>query len=333
MEIKKIKKMRIPTEGEIAHLQIENFIFEDEMKLTGKKLILLGLENTLVHLLNLRENKNVHICNFDKILKMITDDKVEEFGINIRPYLREFIEGIKNEYIITIFTKLPNSHADAILDVLDPDNKLFDFRLYRQNCYKISNEDEDFYIKDLRVFKNISPTNIVIVDNSVMSFAFNLNNIIPILPFVDNKGDIELKNLVIYLKYLYKCENIMEENKKIMEKLLNTISDVSDYYSPSVTEEEKSIEKAQISGNERGDINLDKIDTINTLLLKQNIVQNNFDSSSSNDSRSLMKCIMILNKCEQNIKGDGVYNTINSQSSENNFSQYDESYSDKKGRI
>ena len=42
----------------------------------------------------------------------------------------------------------------------------------------------------------------VIVDNSALSFAFNVNNGIPILPYYDNSRDEELKHLRYYLNCL-----------------------------------------------------------------------------------------------------------------------------------
>jgi CTD small phosphatase-like protein 2 len=40
----------------------------------------------------------------------------------------------------------------------------------------------------------------IIIDNNALSFAFNVNNGIPILPFFDDKNDEELRHLVYYLK-------------------------------------------------------------------------------------------------------------------------------------
>lgn len=42
----------------------------------------------------------------------------------------------------------------------------------------------------------------VLVDNSVLSFAMQLENGIPILPFYVNRADEELLHLVYYLKCL-----------------------------------------------------------------------------------------------------------------------------------
>ena len=46
-----------------------------------------------------------------------------------------------------------------------------------------------FKIKDLRIVKNRSLGDIIIVDNLVHSFGLQLDNGIPILDFVDNKED------------------------------------------------------------------------------------------------------------------------------------------------
>jgi CTD small phosphatase-like protein 2 len=59
---------------------------------------------------------------------------------------------------------------------------------------------EGTYIKDLRIF---TPTydlsDIVLVDNSVYSFAYHIDNGIPIISWYDNPSDHELRNLMEYL--------------------------------------------------------------------------------------------------------------------------------------
>lgn len=47
--------------------------------------------------------------------------------------------------------------------------KLFDFRLYRDHCIKTP---EGIYIKDLRILKNVNLANVIIVDNAVYSFGY-----------------------------------------------------------------------------------------------------------------------------------------------------------------
>jgi CTD small phosphatase-like protein 2 len=73
---------------------------------------------------------------------------------------------------------------------------LVDFRLYREHCIKTP---EGIYIKDLRIIENKSLYDLLIVDNAVYSFGYQLDNGIPIIPFYDDKEhDEELMHLVYY---------------------------------------------------------------------------------------------------------------------------------------
>ena len=53
--------------------------------------------------------------------------------------------------------------------------------MYRDSCIQT---EEGIYVKDLRIIANWSLKDIVIVDNAVYSFAFQLDNGIPIIPFI-----------------------------------------------------------------------------------------------------------------------------------------------------
>ena len=71
--------------------------------------------------------------------------------------------------------------------LIDPERRYP--RLYRQHCIKTN---EGVYIKDLRVVRNRKLKDIILVDNAVYSFGFQLTNGVPILPFYENKSDREL---------------------------------------------------------------------------------------------------------------------------------------------
>lgn len=48
---------------------------------------------------------------------------------------------------MVVFTASEPKYADAILNFIDPNNEIFEYRLYRQNCVST-----DFgYVKDLRI--------------------------------------------------------------------------------------------------------------------------------------------------------------------------------------
>jgi len=54
---------------------------------------------------------------------------------------------------VVIFTASHRAYADVVLDILDPEHKYIDFRMYREHCIQ---SPEGIYIKDLRVIENRS---------------------------------------------------------------------------------------------------------------------------------------------------------------------------------
>jgi CTD small phosphatase-like protein 2 len=65
-------------------------------------------------------------------------------------------------------------------------------------------------VKDLRILNNRNLKDLVIVDNSVYSFAFQIDNGIPIIPFYEDKEDEEMLHLIYYLNCLVDVEDVRE---------------------------------------------------------------------------------------------------------------------------
>lgn len=86
--------------------------------------------------------------------------------------------------------------------------------MYRQHCVQTP---EGYYIKDLRVIRNRSLQDMVIVDNSVYSFSYQIDNGIPIIPFYDDPGDEELLHLIFYLNCLATCDDVRQQNREAFE--------------------------------------------------------------------------------------------------------------------
>ena len=118
-------------------------------------------------------------------------------GINIRPYAKSILKELSQYFEVIIFTASHGCYANVVLDYLDPKHEYIDHRLFRDNCIQT---EEGVFVKDLRVFKNRDIKDIIIVDNAVYSFAYQLENGIPIIPYYDNKKDTQLKQLSVYLK-------------------------------------------------------------------------------------------------------------------------------------
>ena len=114
---------------------------------------------------------------------------------------------------MVVFTASDQDYADTIINYIEKEKKYFSLRLYRNNCLFI---EPGLYIKDLRIFNNFKNIkDIIILDNSLFSFANQLNNGILITSFFDDKNnDTFLSNFKDYLEYIKNEEDIREINKE-----------------------------------------------------------------------------------------------------------------------
>lgn len=81
-------------------------------------------------------------------------------------------------------------------------------------------------MKDLRIIRNRSLADMVIVDNSVYSFSYQLDNGIPIMNFYNDTEDEELLHLIFYLECLSTCQDVREQNREAFEltKMMKAIA-------------------------------------------------------------------------------------------------------------
>lgn len=70
------------------------------------------------------------------------------------------------------------------------------------------------YVKDLRIIQDRQIQDIILVDNSIVSFAFNLENGVPISAFTRQIQDEELLYLVSYLEEVYSFPDVREHISK-----------------------------------------------------------------------------------------------------------------------
>jgi len=131
--------------------------------------------------------------------------------VNIRPFSLELLKELKESFELVIFTASHSSYANKVIDYLDPQKNLIKHRLFREHCMVT---EQGIFIKDLRIFGDRKLENIILVDNALYSFAYQIENGVPIIPFYDNKQDKELLSLKIYLEGLNYTKDCREINKK-----------------------------------------------------------------------------------------------------------------------
>ena len=178
-----------------------------------KKIALFDLDETLIHCtgdIKIKKEKYQHVIEIK-----LPGKQAVQVGINIRPYWKQTLNLIKKKYYIVIYTASHQAYADAVLDFMDPQKKYFKYRLYRNNCSLIDVEGAKFYVKDLDIFNEYYDLkDIIIIDNSVLSFAFHLHNGIPIVPYYEEDKDGSLYVVGLYLMHIFKEEDLREANKK-----------------------------------------------------------------------------------------------------------------------
>lgn len=171
----------------------------------SKKTLVFDLDETLVHCCDDIETENP-----DVILPItFPTGEVVEAGINIRPNVYQCLREVSKDFEVFVFTASHQCYADVVLDYLDPQKKYIHQRFYRENCVNV----DGVYIKDLRIFGNRKLSEIVIVDNAAYSFAYQLDNGIPIISWHNDYFDKELLNLLDYLKAIEVAEDVRDVNR------------------------------------------------------------------------------------------------------------------------
>lgn len=122
----------------------------------------------------------------------------------------ECLKKLSSKYELMLFSDGARDVHTKIMDKIDPDNKIFSFKLYREHCYQ---SQDGYYVKDLRVI-NRPVESTVLVDNSTCCFGYQLANGVPVLPFTGDQSDVELLMLTEYLEWLMEKPNVRKPNRE-----------------------------------------------------------------------------------------------------------------------
>ena len=211
-DLAKMKNLRFEHAIEDKNIY-ENFPKDEIERLSkSKKILLLDLDETLIHADFAKEYENDTKNPYDTIVSFESENEINNVGIFLRPGVKLFLENLSKFFEIGIFTASVSEYADEVIKFLDPENNFIKFKLYRQNCVNVN---DILKVKDLRILKNFDLKNVVLVDNNMYSFAAQLSNGILINSFYFNKNDNELYNVYGYLmNYIYQAEDVRKVNEE-----------------------------------------------------------------------------------------------------------------------
>ena len=210
----------------------DNYNYDDKENRDSDLIVVLDLDECLIHSQFLKsgpdekyrqyeERPKAHAFNSNEEADSIIPSACESFRmslpdgdlvhVNKRPNLDTFLKEITSKYETHIFTAAMEVYASPLLDILDPNQDMFQGRYYRDHC--TFDPSLGVYVKDLKnAFrkkhsqegsnKRLNEGRVVLVDNNPMSFLANPCNGVLVSNFYDDPKDDTLQLVLDLLDQL-----------------------------------------------------------------------------------------------------------------------------------
>ncbi|CAD8045839.1 unnamed protein product [Paramecium sonneborni] len=184
----------------------------DTPKSHSRKVCVLDLDETLVHSQFKADN------GFDFSLDIIVQSQLFKVYVTIRPGVENFIETLSEYFEVIMWTASLKEYADPVMDIIDPSRRALT-RLYRDSCTQIQGGLTKNLNKLGRSLKDV-----LIIDNSQMSFIFQPENGFLIKDFITDKNDNELESLLPFLIWLSQQNDVRPVSQLYKQFLMNEIT-------------------------------------------------------------------------------------------------------------
>ena len=236
---KNIKKAKLNTEKNSStkknkSLNLVPYLppLEKDNKFIGKYTytIVLDIDETLGHFIH-NEIKSKYFSNYGYIIeennKLVLNnekrkDKIRVGIFMVRPYAKYFLEKLNNLFFeIVIFSAGTKEYCDKVLDILDLNNNIIKYRLYRSHL-SLRNINND--VKDLSLLgRDLSK--VIMIDNFSENYKLQQDNGLPINSWTGDASDTSLRDLIPIMNYI--VENNVEDVRHIVKKIKSQLNNFS----------------------------------------------------------------------------------------------------------
>lgn len=177
-----------------------------------RKILVMDLDETLIHSASRNTSHSNSSQGHMVEVRFAVSGVSTLYYVHKRPYCDLFLSKVSKWYDLVVFTASMKEYADPVIDWLEssiPGN--FTKRLYRNNCIL---RDGVGYIKDLSILcgnsNQMAVANlnggglgeIILVDNSPVSYALNVDNAIQVEGWISDPSDTDLLTLLPFLEAL-----------------------------------------------------------------------------------------------------------------------------------
>ncbi|OBA23771.1 NIF-domain-containing protein [Metschnikowia bicuspidata var. bicuspidata NRRL YB-4993] len=184
-----------------------------------KKTLVLDLDETLIHSLSRGAPRSFGSSGSSHTIELRVNNVSTLYYVYKRPFCDFFLKEVSKWFELQIFTASVKEYADPIIDWLESDiidykntpqgelPKVFTKRYYRSDCTFRSGVG---YIKNLSTFfaKEDELKNVIILDNSPVSYALHEDNAVMIEGWINDQSDRDLLNILPMLYSLSICIDV-----------------------------------------------------------------------------------------------------------------------------
>ncbi|CCE89637.1 Nem1-Spo7 phosphatase catalytic subunit NEM1 TDEL_0A03050 [Torulaspora delbrueckii] len=167
-----------------------------------RKRLVVDLDETLIHSASRTTSHSNSAQGHMVEIRFAISGVSTLYYVHKRPHCDLFLSKVSKWYDLVVFTASMREYADPVIDWLEGSfSGRFSKRLYRNNCIL---RDGVGYIKDLSIVCGPTVTlgEVILVDNSPISYAMNVDNAIQVEGWISDPSDTDLLTLLPFLEAL-----------------------------------------------------------------------------------------------------------------------------------